>query len=262
MAIAPEMSLVAVDIGNTSIKLGWFDAAPLAGWPAPDRLLAVSTRDMTSWRALETLPPRSANWVVGTVHREAEQQLARWVAHARPGDRYRKLTNADLPIRIDVDFPERVGTDRLLAATGASALRDPSRPAIVIDAGSAVTVDLVAADGSFQGGVIWPGRAMMAEALAGSTDALPLITAPLESGPPEIIGKSTEKALKSGLFWGNVGAIREFITQMRRGLDGEPEVFVTGGDAQRLARLAFPEARQVAELVLAGIVLAWREAPP
>jgi type III pantothenate kinase len=157
-----------------------------------------------------------------------------------------------------VDFPDRGGADRLLAAVAASALREPSRAAIVIDAGSAVTVDLVNHEGVFQGGVIWPGRAMMTQALAGNTDALPLITSPLEEEPPPIVGHSTDKAIRSGLFWGNVGAVREFVTQIKRALPHEPDVFVTGGDAAQLARYACPEARRVADLVLAGTVLTAR----
>lgn len=250
------MSLLAVDVGNTSIKLGWFESAPQGAWPQPTQTLSISTRDVASWQILEQLPSSAAAWYVGSVQREVEAQLARWVEHHRPRDSYRKLTNAELPIRIEVEFPDRVGTDRLLAAVAANVLRQPDRAAIVIDAGTAVTVDLVAADGSFQGGVIWPGRAMMAQALAGNTAALPLITAPISEAPPAIVGKSTDKAIKSALFWGNVGAVREFVAQMRNELSTPPQVFVTGGDAQRLAQWACPDAVQVNDLVLAGIVFA------
>jgi type III pantothenate kinase len=252
------MNFVAVDIGNTSIKLGWFDRVSTGDWPTPAQTLSLSTRDTATWQVLESLPASPASWFVGSVQREAETQLARWVAHHRPQDTYRKLTNADLPMRIEVEFPERVGTDRLLAALAAGALREASRPAIVIDAGTAVTVDLVSAEGAFEGGVIWPGRAMMAQALAGNTDALPLITSPLSDGPPAVVGKSTDKAIRSGLFWGNVGAMREFVAQMRSELPTAPQVFVTGGDAQRLARYACPEAQRVDDLVLVGIVLTAR----
>jgi type III pantothenate kinase len=249
--------LIAVDVGNTSIKLGCF-AEPSAAWPQPAQTLSLSTRDMTTWQALAELPIERAAWFVGTVHREAETQLAKWVAHHRPQDAYRKLENTDLPIKVALEFPERVGIDRLLAAVAANHLRDKQAPAIVIDAGTAVTVDVVSADGSFQGGVIWPGWRMMAETLAGNTDALPLVTAALTDGPPPIIGKSTDKAIRSGLFWGNVGAVREFVERMRSELATEPQVFVTGGDAERLATLACHEPRRVEELVLAGIVLAAR----
>lgn len=249
--------LIAVDIGNTSIKLGCF-AEPATDWPRLLQTTSLATRDAGTWHSLEQLPPEPTSWFVGSVHRDAEIQLAKWVAHHRPHDSYRRLANADLPIVIDVDFPERVGIDRLLAAVAANALRRPNRPAIVVDAGTAVTVDVISAEGAFQGGIIWPGWRMMAQSLAGNTDALPLVTAGLEEGPPPILGKSTEKAMRSGLFWGNVGAVREFIARLRAELPSEADVYVTGGDAQRLARLACSDSQQADELVLAGIVLAAR----
>jgi len=249
--------LIAVDIGNTSIKLGWF-AEPVSDWPRATKTFSLSTRDMSTWQALEQLPAEACAWFVGSVHREAETQLAKWVAHHRPLDTYRKLENNDLPMAVEVDFPERVGMDRLLAAVAANHLRAPAHPAIVIDAGTAVTVDVVSASGAFQGGIIWPGWRMMAQSLAGNTDALPLVSAGLEEGAPAILGKSTEKAMRSGLYWGNVGAVREFVARLRAELPAEAEVFVTGGDAARLTTLAYADARHVNELVLAGIVLTAR----
>lgn len=249
--------LIAVDIGNTAIKLAWYDE-PASDWPAPQGSVSLSTSDRATWPRIEELPTEKARWFVGSVHREAEAQLAKWVAHHRPGDAYRKLTHNDLPLVNRTDFPERVGMDRLLAAVAANQQRKANRPAIVIDAGTAVTVDVISADGAFAGGIIWPGWRMMAQTLADNTDALPLVTASLEEAPPAILGTSTEKAMRSGLFWGNVGAVREFLLRLRDEMPGEVDVFVTGGDAQRLAAYACPEARLTSELVLAGIVLTAR----
>jgi type III pantothenate kinase len=247
---------IAVDIGNTSIKLGCFSET--TDWPRAERILSVSTLDPTSWEKLDSLPAESAKWFVGSVQRDAETQLSKWVAHHRPGDRYRKLNNADLPIKNEVEFPDRVGIDRLLAAIAANTLRESGRPAIVIDAGTAVTVDLVSAEGAFAGGIIWPGWRMMAQSLAGNTDALPLVNAAIANEPPAIVGTSTEKAIRSALYWGNVGAVREFIARMRASLATEPQVFVTGGDAARLVEHATDRAQCVNDLVLAGIVLTAR----
>lgn len=249
------MTFIAVDIGNTSIKLGCYPELPNSVDVLPAQVLKLSTRDPESWQALAQLPAGQADWCVGSVHRGAETQLAKWVAHHRPADTYRHLRHTDLPLEVEVEFPDRVGLDRLLAAVAVEALRDSRRAAIAIDAGTALTVDLVSAAGIFQGGIIWPGWQMMAESLAGKTDALPLLTAPFIDAPPPIIGKSTEKAMRSALFWGNVGAVREFVARIQQELATPAQVFVTGGDAERLAALACPEAHRVSELVLTGIVL-------
>src|SRR5207247_7904642 len=111
------------------------------------------------------------------------------LAADRADDKIRMLTHRDLPIQARVDFPDRVGLDRLAAAVAANVIRRQSRPAIVIDAGSAITVDFVAADGAFEGGVILPGFRMSAEALYGA-DLLPLAVLSPDDEPPAVVGKN------------------------------------------------------------------------
>jgi type III pantothenate kinase len=190
------------------------------------------------------------------VHREGTRVLQAWLQQSRPGDEVRLLTHHDLPIATRVEFPDRVGLDRLAAAVAANVLRTAEAPAIVIDAGSAITVDLVAADGAFEGGVILPGFQMSAQALS-SADLLPVARfSPDEI--PAVIGKSTEAAIRSGLFWGAVGAVREIIQRMSAELDREPEIFVTGGALRRLAEHLDDEASFVPNMVLSGIAIAAR----
>jgi type III pantothenate kinase len=138
----------------------------------------------------------------------------------------------------------------------ANAIREPGRPAIVIDAGSAVTVDLVTAAGAFAGGVILPGFRMSAEALFGGADLLPLAMLAPEAEVPAVVGKNTEAAIRSGLFWGAVGAVREIVTRMSAELASPPHVFVTGGDLRQLAEQLGNGATFVPNLVLCGIALA------
>jgi type III pantothenate kinase len=207
---------------------------------------------------LEALPGERSLWHVASVHREGTQILTEWIAGQRPDDDVRVLSYRDLPIDVRVDFPERVGLDRLAAAVAANARRDAARPAIVVDAGSAITVDLVSADGAFCGGVILPGFRMAAEALFGAADQLPLALLAPEAELPAVVGRNTEAAIKSGLFWGAVGAVRELIERMAGELDTPPQVFVTGGDLRQLAEHIGHGARFVPNMVLAGIAIAAR----
>jgi type III pantothenate kinase len=181
--------------------------------------------------------------------------LTKWLDSHRVEDDVHVLTHRDLPIRARVDFPDRVGLDRLAAAVAANLIRTRSRPAIVIDAGSAITVDLVAADGAFEGGVILPGFRMSAEALYGA-DLLPLAVWSPDEEPPIVVGKNTEGAIRSGLFWGAVGAVREIVNRTSAGLDTPPEVFVTGGDLRQLTQQLGDEVTFVPHMVLAGIAVA------
>ena len=78
-----------------------------------------------------------------------------------------------LPIRVNVDFPDKVGIDRLFGALAARAMVPPGTPAITVDVGTAATVNLIDADGVFQGGAILPGPRLMARALNEFTAKLP-----------------------------------------------------------------------------------------
>lgn len=269
--------LIAVDIGNSSTKIGQFaaddlfpassppDASPASAGrlPQPQATWSFTTGQAPPSLLGTALPPMPCRWKVISVHRRGSQLLADWLAAHRPRDEVHWLTAADLPLVLRVEQPHRVGLDRLAAAVGVNQLRTPARPAIVVDAGSAITVDLVAADGAFEGGAILPGFRMSAEALCGA-DLLPLTSLAPEAEPPEPLGRYTEAAIRSGLFWGTVGAVRELIDRLSRPLPAPPELFFTGGDLRRLAGLISPQARFEPHLVLGGIAAAARNdlAPP
>jgi type III pantothenate kinase len=199
-------------------------------------------------------------WYVASVNRAHAAWLEETVAPI--SSEFRRLTHNDMPLEVQVDAPDRVGLDRLAGAVAANELRERDRPAIVIDLGTAITVDLVSAGGAFEGGAILPGIAMAARALESQTDALPRSPLADLALPPEPIGKSTLAAIESGLLWGAVGAIRELALRMTAACEQPPHVFVTGGMSPAVVPLLqsgrLPVVH-VPELVLAGIALVARE---
>ena len=250
--------LIAVDIGNSSTKIGWFDAASLAqSLPQPAATVDYPTGQTPLEAVAAQLPEGPCRWLVASVHREGQRLLTKWVESHRHADELLFLTYRELPLELRVEFPDRVGVDRLAAAVAGNAIRDPRWPCIVIDAGSAVTVDLVSAAGAFEGGAILPGFKMQAEALFGGADQLPLTVLSPNDQPPEPLGKNTQAAIQSGLFWGAVGAVREIVAKLSAPHDSPPQVFVTGGDLRRLAEHV-DGARYVPNMVLAGIAIAAR----
>jgi type III pantothenate kinase len=249
--------LIAVDIGNSSTKLGWF-----RDWsrtedklPVPQQVWECATAQPLPESTVAELPPEPAMWRVASVQREGQRQLSEWALLNRPRDDFKILTYRDLPLEVRVEFPDRVGLDRLAAAVAANAIRE-GKPAIVVDAGTAITVDLISADGAFEGGVILPGFRLTAEALAAGTNQLPLATFTGQDQPPPVVGKHTEGAIRSGLFWGAVGAVREVIERMSAGLAAQPHVCVTGGDLRHLAPLVSPHSQFIPNMVLRGIAIA------
>lgn len=281
MTDKPLCSLIAADVGNSAIKLGWFQVS--SGGSRPDRdlngqlseaAIAVANRESmyspakadsparlpAPWVA--RIPSTAQHWYAASVHGPLERELASWIHRHRPQDHYLLLRYQHFPLKLDVRFPQGVGTDRLAAAVAVNALRAPSRPAIVIDVGTAVTIDAVATDGLFLGGVILPGVEAAAAALATTTDALPRIQ-PLElSSPPVTIGKSTVEAMHSGIVRGTVGAIREHVSRMTAALSAPPEIYCTGRAGRCLVGQLGREFRFHPNLVLRGIALAGLQQKP
>jgi type III pantothenate kinase len=244
---------VAVDIGNSAVKV----AVYTADWDGAGLPQAVSTALLESSEQtrefLRTLPT-PIRWRISSVHRGRHEELTRLLNEHRPTDNVRTLTYRDLPLTLEVRAPERVGLDRLAVCVAANALREPERPAVVISAGSAVTVNVIGSDGVFLGGAILPGLRLGARALS-SADLLPEVLWRESAEPPAAIGADTEAAIRSGLFWGTLGGVRELVTQIAQ-LHRRPQVFVTGGDLKRLASLAADDAQFVPDMVLAGIAIA------
>ncbi|HND53584.1 MAG TPA: type III pantothenate kinase, partial [Pirellulaceae bacterium] len=268
----PGDALIAVDIGNTSVKLAAFSFAALGRAPRGSHAGRAGHEDredlpeplvMQEWPtgsgefalAPDDLPPRPLSWTVSSVHRPACQNLVEWVATHRPRDTVKVLSYRDVPLAIDVDFPERVGLDRLATAVAADFLRSSTRPAIVIDAGTALKVHVVTAERRFVGGAILPGFRMSSAALRGNTDLLPLVPVSTNIEPPPVLGKNTEAAIRSGIYWGAVGAVRELVQRVKLELGVEPQVFITGGDARGLTSLIDHDTRYVPNLCLGGIAL-------
>ena len=280
MVDQPFPNLIAVDIGNSRIKLGSFDRAlafaeatgrpdPVA-LPEPTATLEIplagksgefDSRFLDDWLATQSIA--SALWLVSSVHRGATGRLTaavdRWSDRVGETHVAYQLTTQDIPLAIRVEKPERVGMDRLVGAVAANRLRRPKRAAIVIDLGTAVTVDRIDADGAFAGGAILPGIAMAARALHDHTDALPHLPVALSGAPPAALGKSTEGAIEAGLFWGTVGAVHELIQRLSESDSAEPDIMVTGGDSAVLAKILLERANQhvrhVPHLVLSGIAV-------
>lgn len=272
-------TLLLADVGNTRIKLaavapestGGGGAAPAA--IRPPRLPSLTLRqdllsrgfspdNLRAW--LEAAAPAGAVMLIAGVNEAAAVRLEAVIAEVsatgvRP-IRQRRVRGADLPLDVQVDEPLRVGIDRLAGAAAAAVAKPPGRAAIVVDCGTATTVDLVSPAGAFLGGAILAGPGLLARALAEGTSRLPEVAA-LESGsPPALPGRSTQAAIAAGIGWGMRGAVARLVAEGRKALGGEGggtevDVFLTGGSAG-IVRDALPDAIEVPDLVLTGIALA------
>jgi type III pantothenate kinase len=284
MPIAP---FIAADVGNSRIKFGLFRGARSDDkLPEPVQSLELhaatfDTRMLDAWLA-ETMSRVNVApvWWIASVNREPTERLVAWLhehgtIEFSPGNQNKRrssdpagrcgafcrLKHSDLPLDVSLSEPGRVGIDRLLGAVAVNQLRAANRAAVVIDVGSAITVDLVSSQGAFLGGAILPGIGMSARAMHDFTDLLPLLTMDALDDPPGALGTSTVEAMQSGLYWGAVGAMKELIARLsvlagsKSGKNESLEIYLTGGAAPSVARFVDPRARFVPHLVLGGIAL-------
>jgi type III pantothenate kinase len=226
---------VVVDVGNTRVKWGRVGAQRLV----PTEIVSLPPDDPAAWAAQSERwgLPSGSKWVVAGVHPARRERLSDWV-RAR-GDELRIIDSArQLPLRVLLDEPDKVGIDRLLNAVAANYMHTCTGagqgPVVVVGAGTAVTVDLIDESGAFRGGAILPGFHMMARALHDGTALLPLID-PF-AGPviPEVPGTSTTAAMRAGVFWAVAGGVRALVAQYCPGTEQPPDIFITGGDGYSL----------------------------
>lgn len=246
------MKQIAVDIGNSLVK---FHVADLAERNRDDR--SKQTFNVGPFTVPDLLLDEAAvDWQICSVNRKTEHWLRDWILQNRPADAVRVLTNEHFPIVLEVDYPSRVGTDRVAAATAANRLKANEHAAIVIDFGTATTVDAISTSGHFLGGAILPGLMISFEQLATKTDALPYVPWSETGQPPDVLGRSTEDAILAGVYWSQVGAGRELANRMSERLGGTVEVFVTGGIGQRLFSHFPRDWKWEPDLVCEGILIA------
>ena len=261
--------LMTIDVGNSRIKLGLFDqhdkATPDRQLPTCLRSTAIELDAEMPWEALtqwaQEVPGVINFTLLGGVNpRGRDKLLDGWPATCWPVPVV--LDNPFvLPLTINVDSPRTVGVDRLLNAVAANVIRPEGAAMVIIDSGTATTVDVVSATGAFEGGAILPGFQLCSRALHQYTALLPRIANDELAGqPPAPLGKNTRDAIRSGLFWGQLGAVKELLQHLGHQLSGTPFTVVTGG-AGRLLAPQLPHAVHEPFLALQGLAIVGQTFP-
>jgi len=216
---------LVADVGNSRIKFGLVT-------PDGFMIASVGPDDRDGWdsQLRDWNVDRRSEWAVAGVHPAQRDELVAWLRKsggaARVVDDYREL-----PLRIDVAAPEKVGIDRLLNAVGALRRAPLGKPIVTIDAGTAVTIDAVDQTGTFRGGAIFPGLNLMAKALYEHTARLPLIAGFDQHEPP---GRDTAAAIRAGVYHAVCGGIDWLVHEMRQ---PEAHILLAGGSTEIAAGL-------------------------
>ncbi len=231
------MNLI-IDIGNTSVK-----AAIVSDGSIVRRQRFLSADPEVIGRFAGRL--RLDGAIVSSVGSDPSPLLS-WL-ETRAERVYLLTAGSVYPFTIDYATPGTLGTDRLAAAAGAFH-HHPGADLLVIDAGSALTIDQVTG-GVFRGGSISPGIAMRFRALHEFTGRLPLVTKRSGFTFP---GKTTEDAITGGVIMGLAYEIIEYIRTFEE-KHHNPVTAITGGDGGMITPLAGGKALHYPDLVTEGL---------
>jgi len=228
--------LLAIDIGNTNVKIGVFDGHELrATWSLATGIHRTSDEYGGVLLNLMEREKVSLSKVTGVALCSVVPPLLPVLVEL-----CRKYLNTDplvieagvkTGMRIRLDNPREVGPDRVVDAVAAQSLY--GKPVIVIDFGTATTFDVVSSEGDYLGGAIAPGIIIATEALYTRTAALPRIGL---SRPKQVIGKNTISAMQSGIIFGYIELVEGMIRRIEHELGSKAKVVATGGQAYPLAQ--------------------------
>lgn len=245
--------LLIVEIGNSHISVATDIDSDIRsnirfGRDQIDEALETAVQ---SWEALPEDRVRSiaAGSVVASVFDVVRSRLQR-----RLNEPIRAVgKDLHLPLSLAVESPETVGVDRVCSA--AAAYGEIGRACAVAGFGTAITVDCVNDEGVFMGGAILPGLNLQARSLSEWTDALPDVTI---EATESVFGATTEQAIRNGILFGAIGAVREITERYATELHAWPQLVATGGNAELIcANCEFIDA-VVPDLCIRGIALAHR----
>lgn len=256
--------LMAVDIGNSAWKFGFFDLPAIGDpgsrypYPIDDRRDAdESFPNLTAWLdiLLRHGHKERLTWVVAGVNRARKASFLDWLAANRPDDLLCQIKTADVPMANLYDNPDQLGVDRLLGAL--AAWRMAGNPVMIVDIGTASKIDWVDGNGTFRGGAIFPGPQTAARSLGEKTDQLP-IQVNLDSSV-RWPATNTADAIRCGIHTSQIGAVCHCYQAAQEISGTLPRVILTGGGArnleEELAKLIPGKVQTTRDLVLSGIFL-------
>ncbi len=249
-----DINLLVINVGNSRLAIGAFVAGELK---FVKRIPHAQSADVAgavaeAWKLIEdTSEPSVAG---ASVNPGVMESIEHAVVNVTGKQVEWIGRDIDLPIKVLTDQPTATGVDRVLNI--AAAYEQMEKACVVVDAGTAITIDCCDDSGAFLGGAIAPGVSLQLDALSQNTAKLPR---PKFDPPAAGFGKSTEQAMLQGVYHGVRGMVKELVEAYAVELGNWPDIIATGGDAAvlfgnwELIHAISPD------LTLYGIALAYTE---
>lgn len=251
--------LLAIDIGNTNIVIGIIqnDEILFKARIATDRLRTsdqygveirnmleafnIRKEDVTDCIIASVVPPVFNSVYTGVIKMIGKQPMV-----VGPG--------LKTGLNIHVDIPSQVGSDRIVAAV--AALAEYEAPLVLIDMGTATTIEVVEPDNVYMGGMIFPGVMVSLDSLTSRAAQLPGISL---DKPKNIIGKNTVDCMRSGMMYGTASMLDGVIDRIAEELGHSSTIIATGGMAQFITPLCKHEIILEKELLLKGLNVIYKK---
>jgi type III pantothenate kinase len=248
-----KINLVVLNVGNSRLALSAFRAGELG------EVARLDNSDPSKWgraiaEAWKLVQGRENATVVGaSVNPKLDEAVEQTVLDTINRHIVWVGEDLELPIKVLTEKPKETGIDRVLNV--AAAYEQMGKPCVVVDAGTAVTVDCCNEKGEFLGGAIAPGVRMQLDALHEKTAQLPRLER--FEPPEEPFGRSTRGAILNGVYHGVRGMVKELVEMYATELGSWPDMIATGGDAETLFK-GWELVHAIApDLTLYGIALAY-----
>jgi type III pantothenate kinase len=258
------MNLIAIDIGNTTIKVAFYlndEEKILKSVDGDSGGIESQLGDILTecWDRAPLVksakePVKECLLVASSVKPEWAE-LVREVVADELGQKLLVIgQDVPLPMETAVDDALQVGTDRLCAAAAAYAVVESA--VVVADFGTAVTIDLVDEDGVFVGGTIAPGFDLSLAAMNTGTSRLPKVDM---QKPKQVYGANTQEAMRAGVYWSAVGLLETLCRKYAEQIGHWPQVILTGGAAKVIKDDCEFVDSWVSDLALRGIIIAYKK---
>ena len=226
-----------VDIGNTNILFGNIVKGELVSQMRIETSVIVNAQKdniSTDLVELKNFLSDSKSVIISGVVPNAQYELTNFIKSIRDDLKIVELRTSDLEkfISFTLDKPSEVGDDRIINAIAAVKQYEP--PLIIVDFGTATTLDVVDKNGSYAGGLICPGVNLSIKSLSDGTALLPHIDF---KRPAELIGKDTIHAMESGIYWGYISLIEGLLDKLKKENDClNAKTIATGGLSKLFAK--------------------------